>query len=243
MQLVCGSGDVDCIICMSRSLLLPHAKPAVLAARGRPSVASPLYLAGAEELQFVLVLRDYDHLLTAAAPETVVKTNMSQSLVGHRMAFQVKLRNGSHTTKLVSFADGKMLAMSVLAINLGPDDDMNEKVQSLCYTTQRLLQPCGAIDVTRSACCSVCLSSEQCVAAQVCPGLLPASCRCMATTIGQRMRPRYWTAACAPRTSSMCSSTSCRASSLTMRQCGLHPTCHCRTAGRHLATDDGAHHC
>lgn len=85
--------------------------------------------AGAEELQFILVLRDYDHLLTAAAPETVVKTNLSQSLVGgHRMAFQIRLRSGSHTTKLVSFADGKMLAMAVLAINLGPDEDMNEKV-------------------------------------------------------------------------------------------------------------------
>jgi hypothetical protein len=84
--------------------------------------------AGAEELQFVLVLRDYDHLLTAAAPETVVKTNLSQSLVGHRMAFQIRLRHGSHSAKLVSFADGKMLAMSVLAINLGPDEDMNEKV-------------------------------------------------------------------------------------------------------------------
>ena len=74
------------------------------------------------------MLRDYDHLLTAAAPESMVKTNLSQSLVGHRMAFQIKLRHGSHSAKLVSFADGKMLAMSVLAINLGPDEDMNEKV-------------------------------------------------------------------------------------------------------------------
>lgn len=39
----------------------------------------------------MLVLRDYDHLLTAATPETVVKTNLSQSLVGHRVAFQVRL--------------------------------------------------------------------------------------------------------------------------------------------------------
>jgi hypothetical protein len=109
---------------------LPLAKPSALTAHVCLGSALPVCFAGAEELQFVLVLRDYDHLLTAAAPETVVKTNMSQSLVGHRMAFQVKLRNGSHTTKLVSFADGKMLAMSVLAINLGPDDDMNEKVQS-----------------------------------------------------------------------------------------------------------------
>jgi hypothetical protein len=95
-------------------------------------------------------------LLTAAAPETVVKTNLSQSLVGHRMAFQVRLRHGSHTAKLVCFADGKMLAMSVLAINLGPDEDMNEKVQSLGRTSSG----CGLLPLLLLiACCSCPLCS------------------------------------------------------------------------------------
>lgn len=63
--------------------------------------------AGAEELGFVLVLRDYDHLLTAAAAETAVRANVSQSLVGHRVALAIRLGNGNHTAKLVSFADGR----------------------------------------------------------------------------------------------------------------------------------------
>jgi hypothetical protein len=136
MQRLSVSRFAHCMICTSSSLLFAICQASNAGSTMPTELASPVCLAGAEELQFVLVLRDYDHLLTAAAPETVVKTNMSQSLVGHRMAFQVKLRNGSHTTKLVSFADGKMLAMSVLAINLGPDDDMNEKVLSLLSFTQ-----------------------------------------------------------------------------------------------------------
>jgi hypothetical protein len=108
---------------------LPQQPGGTLAVDARLAMTLGPCSAGSEELQFVLVLRDYDHLLTAAAPETVIRTNMSQSLVGHRMAFGIRLRNGSHTAKLVSFADGKMLAMSVLAINLGADEDMNQKVQ------------------------------------------------------------------------------------------------------------------
>lgn len=163
----------------------------------------------------MLVLRDYDHLLTAAAPETVVKTNLSQSLVGHRMAFQIRLRNGGHTTKLVSFADGKMLAMSVLAINLGPDEDMNEKV---CCCQHCLMHRTAC-----SVCCSIYVHDHRHVHSRllsrqaeglVLPGrrcvqlsrlhvlLHGQLCRCMATMTGPATRRRFWTVACGRQRSS-----------------------------------------
>mmetsp|Transcript_13149 Transcript_13149/g.39792 ORF Transcript_13149/g.39792 Transcript_13149/m.39792 type:complete len:646 (-) Transcript_13149:1186-3123(-) len=83
---------------------------------------------GGEELSFILVLRDMEHLMTAASSHAAVKANVSSSITGHKVAFQLRLGNAVHTAKLLSFSHGRMLDMSIMGWDCGPDDEFNERV-------------------------------------------------------------------------------------------------------------------
>ena len=54
----------------------------------------------------MLVLRDFEHLRNAAAAETVTRARL--------MSLQLLLGNGHHTSKIVSYADGKNVQIGVL---------------------------------------------------------------------------------------------------------------------------------
>ena len=54
----------------------------------------------------MLVLRDFEHLRNAAAAETVTRARL--------MSLQLLLGNGHHTSKIVTYADGKSVQIGVL---------------------------------------------------------------------------------------------------------------------------------
>lgn len=83
---------------------------------------------GAEELSFIIVLREADLLLDVAASKASMKTNGSPLNKSQKVSLQLQLGNAVHTTKFLSFSEGRMLGMTVLGWDLEPDDELNERV-------------------------------------------------------------------------------------------------------------------
>lgn len=68
--------------------------------------------AGGEELSFILVLRDMEHLMTAASSHAAVKANVSSSITGHKAHATPRPPTpfssflSTHATPAVSFQGG-----------------------------------------------------------------------------------------------------------------------------------------